>query len=169
MSWEAIGALGEWAGAAVVVLTLAYLAKQIRENTVLNRVSGTMAIAEASRDIHFLLAGDRDTAQVFLEGVTSPEQLDDVDRVRFEQLWWGVLRQMESFFVQFQQGLINEAAMKAYARYSADLIFDNPIIRDHWLAGAEDYSPAFVNWMNALSASRVAARSPTAVAGANDA
>ena len=136
------------------VLTLAYLAKQIRENTILNRVSGTMAIADAARDIHFLLAGDADTARVFLKGVTSPDTLDKVDRVRFEQLWWGVLRQMESFFVQFEHGLMDEASMNAYARFSADLIRDNSVIRDHWQAAAEDYSPKFVDWLNALSASR---------------
>lgn len=33
MTWEAIGALGEWAGALTVVATLAYLAIQIRQNS----------------------------------------------------------------------------------------------------------------------------------------
>ena len=34
MNWEAIGAVGEVAGAVGVILTLAYLARQMRVNTV---------------------------------------------------------------------------------------------------------------------------------------
>ena len=33
MNWEAIGALGEVVGAIAVVLTLAYLAIQVRQNS----------------------------------------------------------------------------------------------------------------------------------------
>lgn len=33
MNWEAIGALGEIAGAVAVIVTLLYLAKQIRQNS----------------------------------------------------------------------------------------------------------------------------------------
>ena len=33
MNWEAIGAIGEVLGAAAVVVTLGYLAVQIRQNT----------------------------------------------------------------------------------------------------------------------------------------
>ena len=38
-NWEAIGAVGEIGGAVAVVLTLFYLAKQIRQNT--NSLTGT--------------------------------------------------------------------------------------------------------------------------------
>lgn len=158
MNWEIIGALGEWAGALVVLVTLGYLARQIRENTVLNRVSGSMAIAAAAREIHFLVAGDRDMARLFLVGVEDPDSLDTIDSARFETFWWGVLRQMESFFVQYEEGLMDEDTMKAYARLSADLIHDNQIIRNHWTNSPEDFRPDFVAWMNAYSAVRVAAR-----------
>ncbi len=34
MNWEAIGPIGEVVGAAAVILTLAYLTLQIRQNTI---------------------------------------------------------------------------------------------------------------------------------------
>ena len=39
MNWEAIGAVGEVAGAVAVVLTLVYLSKQIRHSTEVSKVS----------------------------------------------------------------------------------------------------------------------------------
>jgi hypothetical protein len=39
MDWNAIGALGELAGAIGVILSLIYLASQIRQNTLSNRIA----------------------------------------------------------------------------------------------------------------------------------
>ena len=147
MNWEAVSAVGEWAGTIIVVITLVYLARQVHLNTVTNRLAGLTGIADASREIHFTLAGDRDTARVFLDGISNPEKLDEIDRGRFELFMWGVLRQIESFHVQYEQGIIDEPAMKAYARLSVDLIKSNKVIQEHWKDSA-DYSPAFKSWVD---------------------
>ena len=147
MNWEAVSAVGEWAGTIIVVITLVYLARQVHLNTVTNRLAGITGIADAAREIHFTLAGNRDTARVFLDGISNPEKLDEIDRGRFELFMWGVLRQMESFHVQYEQGIIDESAMKAYARLSVDLIKSNKVIQEHWKDSA-DYSPAFKLWID---------------------
>ncbi|MEH6593310.1 MAG: hypothetical protein V7746_23775, partial [Halioglobus sp.] len=41
MNWEAVGAFGEVVGALAVVVTLVYLARQIRGNAAANHVMGT--------------------------------------------------------------------------------------------------------------------------------
>ena len=33
MNWEAVGALGEWIGASAVVISIVFLAQQVRSNT----------------------------------------------------------------------------------------------------------------------------------------
>lgn len=99
MNREAASAIAEWVGTIIVVVTLVYLARQVRENTVTNRVAGITGIADAARDTHFTLAGDRDTAKLFLLGISNPDELDELDRARFELYIWGILRQMESFHV----------------------------------------------------------------------
>lgn len=147
MNWEAVSAIGEWVGAIIVVITLVYLARQVHLNTVTNRVAGITGIADAAREIHFLVAGDRDTARIFLVGMSNPDDLDEIDLFRFEIFIWGVLRQMESFHVQYEQGIIDEATMKAYARLSVDLISGNKVIQRHW-NDSKDYSPAFKSWID---------------------
>jgi hypothetical protein len=44
MNWEAIGAIGELFGALAVVLTLIYLATQVRQNTLAMRVAAKQEI-----------------------------------------------------------------------------------------------------------------------------
>ena len=147
MNWEAVSAIGEWVGTIIVTITLIYLARQVHLNTVTNRVAGITGIADAAREIHFTLASDRDTARIFLVGITNPDELDEIDRGRFELFMWGVLRQMESFHVQYEQGIISKTAMRAYARLSVDLIRSNHVMRKHWM-DSTDYSPAFKSWMD---------------------
>jgi hypothetical protein len=147
MNWEAISAIGEWVGTIIVIITLVYLARQVHLNTVTNRVAGMTGIADAAREIHFTLARDRDTAKMFLDGISNPDKLDEIDRGRFELFMWGVLRQMESFHVQYEQGIIDEAAMKSYARLSVDLIRSNNVMKEHW-KDSTDYSPEFKSWMD---------------------
>jgi hypothetical protein len=131
-------------GTIIVIVTLVYLARQVRLNTVTNRIAGITGIADASRETHFTLASDRDTARVFLVGISNP---DEIDRGRFELFMWGVPRQMESRHVQYEHGIISKAAMKAYPRLSVELISPNKIMQEHWKDTA-DYSPAFKSWID---------------------
>ena len=148
MNWEAISVIGQLIGIIVVILSLFYIVKQIRLNNAMNRISGAMSIADSAREIHFQIACDRETGELIFNGTQSPEDLDEVDRYRFEIFWWGVLRQMESFFELYQQKVIDEAKMKSYAAGSLVMINNNNIMNQHWKKNVKDYSPDFRNWMN---------------------
>ena len=52
MNWDAIGAVGEVAGALAVVITLVYLAKQLRENTSSNRTNSSWSMMHSFNQMH---------------------------------------------------------------------------------------------------------------------
>jgi hypothetical protein len=64
MNWEIVGSTGEWAGALAVVVTLFYLAKQIRQ-------SNLVGIAEAEREWYVGWAGH-------LQNFTADEHIADI-------------------------------------------------------------------------------------------
>ena len=64
MNWDAIGAMGEWAGAVAVVVTLFYLAMQVRQSNV-------VALAEAERDFWTTWHGVVNRVGVDLEAALS--------------------------------------------------------------------------------------------------
>lgn len=51
MNWEAVGAIAELAGAVAVVVTLAYLAKQITQNTNIMKAQAYQARSDALMDL----------------------------------------------------------------------------------------------------------------------
>lgn len=56
MNWEAVGAIGEVIGAIGVIVTLAYLAIQIRQNSAVVRSATRQAISTTQAEIGYRLA-----------------------------------------------------------------------------------------------------------------
>jgi hypothetical protein len=51
MNWEAFGATGEWAGATAVVITLIYLARQIRQQNKIAKFDAYQSIMDGFRNL----------------------------------------------------------------------------------------------------------------------
>ena len=83
MNWEAIGAIGEIVGALAVLLTLAYLAAQIKQNTQAVRASALDSSVNAVNAVRVAMFESPDVAAVYQKGLDDPEQLSDEERTRF--------------------------------------------------------------------------------------
>jgi hypothetical protein len=86
MSLQDLGNLGEFIGAIGVVVSLIYLAAQIRHNTRAIRAS---AQQETTRDVSDFLSQITDNAEVariLRIGLGEWDKLDDDDRMRFSML-----------------------------------------------------------------------------------
>ena len=70
MNWDAIGAVGEIIGAAGVIITLAYLATQIRQNT--NQLKGEAISSINDTEIVLTkeLRGDHDLFVLIIRGTS---------------------------------------------------------------------------------------------------
>ena len=86
MNWTAIGAVGEVLGAIAVVLSLVYVAAQVRHNTTaLSRASSADAIA-GIRHWNQNLIEDPVMVGIFGQGVEDMNGLDEAGRARFAVL-----------------------------------------------------------------------------------
>ena len=81
MNWEIIGATGEWAGAIVVVATLFYLARQVRQNTRASRAGASYAINDSLSKIVGAIRSDREFADIWIRGCEDIDALNPVERV----------------------------------------------------------------------------------------
>ena len=68
MNWEAIGAIGELAGAIAVVATLFYLARQIRQSNAQGRRGELSATLQQISVARMAIAQDEDLAELILKG-----------------------------------------------------------------------------------------------------
>ena len=98
MNWEMLAAIGEIVGAAGVVLSVTYLAIQIREGTRATRLAALQAM---SRDIDGVLQSIIEApgvADLFLRGITAFESIEGSDLPRFNSILERFFRVYENAF-----------------------------------------------------------------------
>jgi len=83
MNWEAVGAVGEMAGAVGVIVTLAYLARQMRVNTIALQNETIRDSMQMVIDSYSTVIADEDVAAIYLRGMQDFNALSDVEQIRF--------------------------------------------------------------------------------------
>ena len=149
MNWTAIGAVGEVFGAVAVVLSLIYVAAQVRHNTTaLSRAASADAIA-GIRHWNETLIGDPVMAQIFSRGVEDMNSLDEDGRARFVVLMLNFLKTFEDMHYQFSKGAMEPEVWLGWEQLGR-IYFTRPGIRQYWGERWQVFSPAFQAWMEGL-------------------
>lgn len=108
MNWEAIGAIGETLGAIGVIVTLVYLAAQLRQNTRALRSNSWQAIQDAEQRFDDLFSKDPAVCELWVRGSSDGLQsLDnDAERFQFTSLAKQLIDQFQTHHYQYERGLI---------------------------------------------------------------
>lgn len=86
MNWEAIGAIGEIAGAIGVIATLLYLSVQVRSSTLASRVESNLAATRMYTDFLSGLIHSPEINDLFLRGRKGLSSLTSDEFYRFSNL-----------------------------------------------------------------------------------
>jgi len=109
MEWsiQELGAAGEFVGAIGVVITLVYLAYQIRQNTIqleqsilTARAAAQNASNTALRETRASIFESTEMSEIFQAGNSNPEDLDDVSRLRYRLTMHNVTDVMLEIYAQ---------------------------------------------------------------------
>lgn len=106
---ETLGNLGDFIGGMGVVVTLVYLASQIRQNTRSIRLA---AFHTAQRDVAQWmdnLAADPELVRMFFEGATAYPDLNQIDKRRYASLMSAPCKRLETLVHESNTGNIDEA------------------------------------------------------------
>ena len=149
MNWEAIGALGELVGAAAVVLTLFYLARQVREasdearqNQVeLRRTRYDALNRELTRTSHEW-ATSSDLSAIVVQGFSDASSLSPTDTFRLYASLHRFFRGLEALFVYSDEGGIHNWGTEGWRVALADFI-SWPGVQAYWNDRQHWYSEAF--------------------------
>ena len=149
VNWEAIGAVGEVAGAAGVIITLVYLAIQIRQNTKAVRLNTIRSTNEAFRSQDALIGGSNEVAEVYATGLTEPEKLNFTERVQFYALLHNKVRVYEEAFYQHTEGALDPRVWAGMHRQMLNTS-TLPGFKVYWQDRRDWYSSSFQNQVESV-------------------
>ena len=90
MNWEALGAIGELAGAAGVIITLLYLSRQIRESNRAARQAASREMMEESSGFYRMMSSDVEMARLWIRGTANDETLSKEELLQFRMIMTNV-------------------------------------------------------------------------------
>ncbi len=105
MNWEAIGAVGEILGAFAVVVSLLYLATQIRQNSRIVKGSTVQSITQTQQSE---LRWSGDYGEIFLKMIEEPESLTKLEAFKLGEWTTAAMMARQNEYIQFRQNLVDE-------------------------------------------------------------
>jgi hypothetical protein len=95
MNWTVIGVVGQWVASVAVVVSVVYLAVQVRKQTEESRLSATRDICTLYHGTIADLQRDKEFSGIYLRGVRDYESVGNHDRIRLALFFQNVFRVME--------------------------------------------------------------------------
>ena len=141
MNWEAISAVGEIVGALAVVISLIYLAVQIRAQNRESRMAAVHDILEAFRSIQ-TVGQDAEMSKLLVRSIDSFDDLEDHERMRVISAIGPMIRVWEEAYFQFRSGRLEEEIWETMIAQYSDLMATN-VFQQFWAIRKHVYSTGF--------------------------
>lgn len=146
---EALGNIGDFLGGIGVVVTLLYLAAQIRQNTKMMRGAARQQLALTSQDTIYRWA---EYAPAVMAAFNAEEQ-EPADEFRLQQLCRGMFRGWENYAYQHRIGLLDLSEWAAI-HVTIQKMLAIPTVAEHWKGTRDEFSEVFVAEVESIVAGR---------------
>ena len=135
MNWDAVVGFAEIIGVVAIVVSLVYVAAQIRQNTDIARAMIVHETSVSFMHFHETIASEAELADLFYRG-TCGEELSDVETVRFQSLVEMYMALMEDIDHQYKSDLYfdedDDGDIIEFLAPTFRPLMSSPIARDWW-------------------------------------
>ena len=108
INWDAVSAISEALGLIVVVGSLLYVAREVRQNTAMMRVNASQTWTDFSLQLAGPVAMNRELAECWTKGESNFENLDEVDKQRLTMYEWRAIEAWHHAYHLHEQGVLPE-------------------------------------------------------------
>ena len=155
MNWAAVSAISSLLATAAVVVSVVYLAIQIRRNTKATYSQAhhmtTIALAETAATI----ASSDTLSRLYRLGLSAPSELDEDEFFRFSAIATSQFRTFENLFFQYSSGLVSDDFWNGH-RENILWFFHRPGVQIWWQGKRLAHSKSFRDFLENSSEADVA-------------
>ncbi len=120
MTWESAGTIAEITGAIAVVVSLFYLAVQVRQNTKIVAANTIQSISSTASDISMRVAESPHLSRIFVKLIADTEELSLEEAMQMQLVMRAGVRNFENYYYQYQRGYLEEDMWVGYKRAVLD-------------------------------------------------
>jgi len=146
VNWEAISAIANVLGAIAVIVTLGYVAIQIRQNTSILKSTATQGAHDQTSELYDMLASNSELGEIFARGLEAPESLDGKETARFYSICMSATFKLQNWWFQTESGAIEGELFSSWAKILRP-ISALPGWSAFWQRRRFVFAPAFVAFL----------------------
>jgi len=159
MNWEALGASGEVAGALLLIISVIYLAQQVRQNTATSRADVLSTISIEISKQYVAWGSDERSSELWhrivYEG-TRRSDFSDADKQSISFLLLSRVYLFDAAYRSYREGILKESE---FLPMMNSRIWGLPFLIDSWPIYSMELSPDFVEYMEGQFESLMNAKS----------
>jgi hypothetical protein len=148
-----LGALGEFAGAFLLFVSLVYVALQIRQNTKIARAESSRYTTDQFTNIDLLITGNPDLREALVTFVEA-KALAEVDldlMIRVNAVLQAYINTFSRAYDEHQSGIVSSADWAHSEQVIRSNLVPNSLFREWWQVRAKQsslYGGLFKQWLN---------------------
>ncbi|MFK7864816.1 MAG: hypothetical protein AB8B95_11395 [Pseudohongiellaceae bacterium] len=141
MNWDAIGAIAEVIGAAGVILSLIYLALQIRQSNTTDKLNATLSLQNSYNQVGDTFLRD---GELLAKGFAGFQDLTPAEKLKFAVIYHLFFGHIELIFGHDEIGLVDsDLSNRTYQTMRAHYAF--PGVKQWWHEiGKKTFSDEFI-------------------------
>jgi hypothetical protein len=147
MNWDALGAVAEMLAAVGVIVSLLYLASQVRENTDSIRFSRYDSFIHAIADARKMIIENEEVASIWERGLREPSELNSVETARLRAMLYSGTHAMETLHLQLIQSGLDTGIWERQAAVITR-IMGSPGGMKWWEEHSSEFDQEFVEAIN---------------------
>ncbi|MDH3400950.1 MAG: hypothetical protein OEM03_08270 [Chromatiales bacterium] len=149
MDLQFLANLSEVVGSVVVVISLIYLAVQVRQNTQAQRMENYSRGLDRLAAMQSMLSQDSDISLLLSRGAVDSSKLTPQERVRFT---WALYEAFGAFEFMFQASKANAIPEEVWTRWSAGVAYwlSFPGVQTWWQARPLPFTVSFTVFVDSL-------------------
>lgn len=153
MDLDSLAKLGEFVGGFFVVVSLVYLANQVRQNTKSLQTENYARALDRMSNFQSRISADPDLNRILATGAESPEKLTGKERLRFSWALYEMFGAVEFMYMQSREKALPKAV---WTRWEASLVWwlSHPGMRAWWLAKPAPLAAEFERFGNDILRTR---------------
>ena len=152
MNWDAIAAIAELLASLGVIVSLIYLATQIRHQRSESLLAAGHEFSAQINELYSVLSESAEFADIFLRGIADYHSLEIVEKARFSSFFARLMRIMESMYSRYRQNLLDPTIWPSYEESMRDY-FGNAGLQDWWASRSHWFTPEFREFVSGCIAS----------------
>ena len=142
VNWAAVSAVGQVVGALAVVISLIYLATEVRSNARATRLESMRSLSDAINEYFKTIAEDADPAELWFRGIYNFQSIKGASLMRFSSLMDYLFRIYEDIYYQRLEGQLAPRVWGGFEAFMRDIIA-YPGIQASWRSRSHWFSDQF--------------------------